>query len=250
MSTLPKYRGDKFQCPHCNVTAQQTWFDEESASDAANKIIDHMFFDYRTRIQDYQQKAIAEFLDRLRAANQKHMSEFVPRDFSVATCLSCNEISLWVSQEMVYPKATLVSPPNDDLDVEIKNLYTEAAAIVGDSAKGATALLRLALQLLLKQVGKPGKNINDDIKELVAEGLSPKIQQALDLVRVVGNHAVHPGQIDLNDGQDIAMKLFQIMNFIADEMITKPKALEALYADVIPDETKAHIAKRDKRNNA
>ena len=46
------------------------------------------------------------------------------------------------------------------------------------------------------------------------------------------------------------MKLFQIMNFIADEMITKPKALEALYADVIPDETKAHIAKRDKKPNA
>jgi hypothetical protein len=88
LSTLPKYRGDKFQCPHCNVTAQQTWFDEDSASDAANKIIDHMFFDYRTRIQNYQQEAIAEFLDRLRAANQKHMSEFVPRDFSVATCLS------------------------------------------------------------------------------------------------------------------------------------------------------------------
>ncbi len=246
MSTFPIYRGDKFQCPHCHVTAQQNWFDKDSASDAANKIINHIFFDYRTRIQNFEQETIAEFLDRLRAANQKHMSEFVPADFSVATCLSCNEISLWMNQEMVYPKATLVSPPNDDLDVEIKNLYNEAATIVGDSAKGATALLRLALQLLLKQVGKPGKNINDDIKSLVDEGLSPKIQQALDLVRVVGNHAVHPGQIDLNDGQDIAMKLFQIMNFIADEMITKPKALEALYANVIPHEAKAHIAKRDK----
>lgn len=249
MSNLPQYRGNKFQCPHCNVTAQQTWFDEQSASDAANKIIDHTFFDYRIRIQDYQQKAIAEFLDRLRPANKKHMSEFVPRDFSVATCVSCDGISLWVSQEMVYPKATLVLPPNEDLDIEIRNLYIEAAAIVYDSAKGATALLRLALQLLLKQVGKTGKNINDDIKELVAEGLSPKIQKALDLVRVVGNHAVHPGQIDLNDGQEIAMKLFHIMNFIADEMITKPKALEALYADVIPDDTKAHIAKRDNKNN-
>lgn len=250
MSTIPKYRGDKFQCPHCHVTAQQTWFDEDSAAEAANKIINHIFFEYRTRIQTYQQEAISEFIDQLRDANQKHMSQFVPQGFSVATCLSCNEISLWVNQEMVYPKATLVSPPNDDLDAEIKNLYNEASAIVGDSAKGATALLRLALQLLLRQVGKSGKNINDDIKELVAEGLSPKIQQALDLVRVVGNHAVHPGQIDLNDGQDIAMKLFQIMNFIADEMITKPKALEALYADVIPDETKVHIAQRDKKPHA
>ena len=131
------------------------------------------------------------------------------------------------------------------MEQEIQELYREASAIVIDSPKGATALLRLALQLLLKQLGKPGKNINNDIKGLVADGLSPKIQQALDLLRVVGNNAVHPGQIDLDDGRDIALKLFHVLNFIADEMITKPKELELLYGDVVPDETKQHINERD-----
>ena len=88
--------------------------------------------------------------------------------------------------------------------------------------------MRLALQKLLMQIGKSGKNINNDIKELVAEGLSPKIQQALDLLRVVGNNAVHPGQIDIEDNSNIALKLFHILNFIAEEMITKPKELEFL----------------------
>lgn len=131
------------------------------------------------------------------------------------------------------------------MNEEIQNLYLEASSIVVDSPKGATAILRLALQLLLKQLGKSGKNINADIKELVSEGLSPRIQQALDLLRVVGNNAVHPGQIDLDDNNDIAMKLFHLLNYIANEMITKPKELDFLYSSIIPEETKQHIKERD-----
>ncbi|WPC04208.1 DUF4145 domain-containing protein [Pseudomonas benzenivorans] len=131
------------------------------------------------------------------------------------------------------------------MDEDIKEIYQEAATIFVDSPKGATALLRLALQKLLKQVGKSGKNINNDIKELVAEGLSPKIQQALDILRVVGNNAVHPGQINLDDNSEIATKLFSILNFIADEVITKPRELDQLYSGIIPDETQEHIKQRD-----
>ncbi len=40
---------------------------------------------------------------------------------------------------------------------KFKNLYLEASSIVVDSPKGATAILPLALQLLLKQLGKSGK---------------------------------------------------------------------------------------------
>jgi len=245
LDLTPSFRGNKFQCPHCQVVSQQEWFDVDIASSSANKIIKHVFYDYRAHIKDYQQNAISNFIDEVEAANNRHMSEFVPDGFSVATCSSCGDISIWVNQEIVYPKQTPVAPPNADMEQEIQDLYVEASTIVVDSPKGATAILRLALQLLLKQLGKSGKNINNDIKELVTEGLSPKIQQALDLLRVVGNNAVHPGQIDLEDGRDIALKLFHILNFIADEMITKPKELDLLYSDVVPEETKVHINERD-----
>jgi hypothetical protein len=243
----PKYKNTKFQCPHCQVASQQTWFDFSNASEAANKILNHVFYDYRTQahIKDYHQNAITAFIQEVEVANNNHISELIPNGFSVATCSTCREISIWVNEKVVYPKQTSVAPPNEDMEQEIQGLYIEASTIVVDSPKGATALLRLALQLLLKQLGKSGKNINNDIKELVSEGLSPKIQQALDLLRVVGNNAVHPGQIDLEDGRDIALKLFHILNFIANEMITKPKELNLLYDDIVPEETKKHINERD-----
>ena len=48
-----------------------------------------------------------------------------------------------------------------------------------------------------------GKNIDDDIGALVKRGLDARIQKALDVVRVVGNNAVHPGQIDLRDDNEL-----------------------------------------------
>ncbi len=245
MELLPTFKSEKFKCPHCQVTSQQRWFDQKLASSAANQILSHVYYDYRSKIQDYEQSAIEAFIKIVENTNAREMSNFVPSKFSIAICLACNDISLWVNSELVYPRKTSISPPNNDMDNDIKELYHEASIIFSDSPKGSTAILRLALQKLLKQIGKSGKNINNDIKELVTEGLSPKIQQALDLLRVIGNNAVHPGQIDVDDNSTIALKLFHILNFIAEEMITKPKELEFLYNDVIPEETKEHIKQRD-----
>ena len=240
-----KYRGDKFQCPHCGVLAQQNWFSSYELSKIVFSIYTHIYLDYRTHIQDYHQEAIQSFLETAKERFPNDINSFVPKSLSIATCQSCGKYSLWVDQEMVYPRKVSIEPPNEDLNEEITAIYNEAARIFFDSPRGATALLRLALQMLLKQLGKEGKNINSDIKELFEDGLSPKIQKALDLLRVIGNNAVHPGQINLDDNKDVALKLFKILNIIANEMITKPKEIETLYEEVIPAETKKHIEARD-----
>lgn len=79
----------------------------------------------------------------------------------------------------------------------------------------------------------------------MAKGLPVAIQQALDLVRVIGNHAVHPGSINLNDDRDTAAKLFELVNLIAENQITQPMAIAKLFDEKVPDGAKAAIAKRD-----
>ncbi|MEP1384552.1 MAG: DUF4145 domain-containing protein [Paraglaciecola sp.] len=242
---IPEYGSKKFQCPHCNTVATQEWFTANNASNTATNILNHLYLNYRPNIDDYSQQKIVRFLKEIDNNFKRNFHQFVPNGFSVATCSSCDEFTLWVNKEIVFPKKTTLPPPNPDLNDEIKDLYLEASSILIDSPKSSTALLRLALQKLLEQVGKSGKNINNDIKTLVSEGMSPKIQQALDLLRVIGNNAVHPGQINLDDNTEIAQKLFGILNFIAEELITKPKELEELYADLIPNDTQVHIKQRD-----
>ena len=245
---IPQFRSNKFRCPDCQTVSQQDWFDKTTANNQVNQIVSHLFLNYRTNIQDYQQSAISAFLKVISSEFNENFQDCVPPKFAIAICLACNDISLWVDREIVHPRKTSVDPPNSDLNNEIKALYQEAAIIYGDSPKGTAAILRLALQKLLVQIGKNGKDINSDIKELVASGLSVKVQQSLDLLRVIGNNAVHPGQINLDDDEGIALKLFQVLNFIANELITKPKEIESLFNDVVPDTTKEHIKQRDKNN--
>jgi hypothetical protein len=242
---IPEYGNNKFQCPHCNTVATQEWFTVDNSSNKVVNIIKLIYLNYRSSINSYSQNSIAEFLKEVDNRFENYFCKLVPNGLSVATCSSCNEFTLWVGKNIAYPKKTTLPPPNVDLSEEIKALYLEASSILIESPKGSAAILRLALQKLLKQVGKSGKNINNDIGELVGEGMSPKVQQALDLLRVIGNNAVHPGQINLDDNTEAAQKLFGVLNFIAEELITKPKELENLYASLIPIETQDHIRQRD-----
>lgn len=164
-----------------------------------------------------------------------------------AKCSRCQEVSLWLRDTMLLPTNSTVPMPNDDMPKNIKELYNEARDIVSKSPRGACALLRLALQIFCDNLVPGNKKINDKIGELVKNGLSPQLQQAFDLVRIVGNNAVHPGEINIDDNPDIALKLFELMNFIADEMITRPKAFAQYYNNTLPQSSKDAIAKRDNK---
>jgi hypothetical protein len=151
---------------------------------------------------------------------------------------------MWQKRKIIFPRSTTVELPNEDLTEEIEELYNEAALVLNDSPRAAAALLRLALQLLLKEVGGKGKNIDADIKAIVAEGVDSQVQKAMDIVRVFGNNGAHPGEIQLNEDPDLVKKMFELINFIATKMISSKKEIDNLF-ESLPDGAKEAIEKRD-----
>lgn len=205
--TPPVFQSNGFNCPFCHAFSRQEW-------------------GYPNRM-----------------AGSHNYGDDV--NFAICRCDRCGQFSTWINQGLVYPPSLIAPPPNPDIPEDIKFDIEEARAILSNSPRGASALLRLAIQKLCAFLGEKGKNINDDIASLVKKGLPIKVQQALDIVRVVGNNSVHPGQIDLKDDIETANKLFGLVNLIADVMITQPKHVEELYETVVPGTQREAINERD-----
>jgi hypothetical protein len=151
---------------------------------------------------------------------------------------------------MYFPDCGNVPFPNSEMPQSVKELYLEAASVYSKSPRGAAALLRLGIQVLCEELKKSGKNIsgksiNDDIAALVKEGLPVIVQQSLDVVRVTGNDAVHPGQIDTDDPQ-VVFQLFDLTNIIVEYMIAMPKRTSGLFSSLPTDKIDA-IKRRDKK---
>jgi len=145
---------------------------------------------------------------------------------------------------MVYPGVSMAPLPSEDMPEDIQKDFSEARSVVNSSSRAAAALLRLSLQKLMVDLGEKGKNLNDDVASLVKKGLPEKIQKALDSVRVIGNNAVHPGQIDLRDNETIAIALFELINIVIENTITQRKKVEGIF-NKIPESAKEQIKKRN-----
>lgn len=147
---------------------------------------------------------------------------------------------------MIWPSGFASAPlPHEEMPDDVKSDYIEARSIIGTSPRGSAALLRLALQKLCAHLGEAGKNINDDIASLVKQGLPVQIQQALDIVRVTGNNAVHPGELRLEDNPETATALFGLVNLIVDNRIAEPVRIKKLY-ESLPAGAREGVDKRDR----
>ncbi|PPS64446.1 hypothetical protein CR917_08185 [Pseudomonas sp. BRM28] len=169
----------------------------------------------------------------------------VLNNVNLSTCFNCKKHCVWIHDKIAYPATGDAPPANPDMSDDVRRDYDEANAILDISPRGAAALIRLGIQKLCKELGQSGKNINDDIGNLVALGLDTRIQQALDTVRVIGNQAVHPGQMDLKDDRNIAVSLFKLLNLIIDRLISEPKHIEEVY-NTLPSGQLTAIERRDR----
>lgn len=220
----PNFKGESFSCPHCGAFSQMTW----------NSLL------YSNRITGYNTS-----------------------DFWHVTCASCKQPNIWMQTdnyiqeldethklgELIYPIITIVPHPSEDMPDEIKKDYLEAASIYQKSPRGAVALLRLGLQKLCMHLGGEGKNINADLAKLAEDELvSKKLIKSADIIRIVGNNAVHPGTISDDDFDDVSFKLFALINMIVQQGITEPKEVDSMFGS-LPEGPRQAAENRDKHKN-
>ncbi|MCR9306378.1 DUF4145 domain-containing protein [Vibrio diabolicus] len=200
----PSFQEAKFHCILCGVFAQQSW----------------------------------------KTLQWSHYRETYNTEFTFSSCSHCGEKSFWYKDRMIVPSEAPVPPSHVDLPQSCTTEYDEARDIVARSPRAAAALLRLCVQKLMNELGEKGKNINDDIGSLVKKGLPVEVQQALDYCRVIGNNGVHPGEIELTDNPEIAHSLFEMINFIVEDRISRPKKVAELYGK-LPQGALNAVEKRD-----
>lgn len=197
-----------FNCPHCYAYARQHWYDA-----------------YGVAVAD--------------------LPNGRPPGVRFSLCAHCQEWCVWRGGEMLDPRTTSGVPqPSPDLSPEVEREYREAAEVVSTSPRAAAALLRLALQKLCRELEPDERDLSNAIGALVRRGLSPSIQRAADYVRFIGNEAVHPGRIDMSDNRDTAITLFQLINLIAEGMISAPRRVDELF-DSMPEGVRDAIQRRD-----
>lgn len=255
----PSIKETAFDCPHCGAYTTQHWFKlhasavegEHPTPFIPDEDMKNAFLKDKN-ISDEARSRLLKLIEKIATGLvflEKTDSKTIYRDANnlcISECYNCKKVSVWVHNNLVFPSQKHGVQPNPDLPDDIVRDFEEARAIVGLSPRGSAALLRLCIQKLCVHLNEKGKNIDDDIASLVAKGLNPLIQKSLDIIRVIGNEAVHPGVIDLKDDRDTANELFVLINSIADQMITHPNNVEKLYQK-LPESKRKAIEQRDEK---
>jgi hypothetical protein len=159
-------------------------------------------------------------------------------------CKNCGQSTYWVNERMVAPMVGGGPRPHLDMPADVKRDYEEARAIVTQSPRGAGSLLRLAAQKLVNDLVPGSASLDNKTARLVADGLPKVVAEALDVLRVVGNNAVHPGEMVLDDDVPTVSSLFELLNLIVEDRIARPERVSGLFKK-LPQGARDAIAKRD-----
>ena len=163
-----------------------------------------------------------------------------------ALCSSCNGETLILNKSVIFPKAIDAPAPSPDMPDIVLTDYNEAASILFASPRGAAALLRLAVQKLLPLIGATNPTIDGGIAELVEKRrITNDVKEALDGVRICGNEAVHPGELNLDDDVKTVTALFSLINYIVEVTLTADQRLASVKAK-IPAKKAQGILDRDR----
>lgn len=231
----PIYGEESFNCPNCSAHAQQNWFEIKNY---VNSRRDEYTLGSSLRIYEIEMGG---------AASEIAKNGYLTTNLAaISKCHVCEKISVWLDGKMVYPVEATAPLPSPDMPEDVTEIYNEARTISPLSPTASAALLRLALEKLLPQVGAKKAKIDIMIGELVSKGLPKEVEMALDSLRVIGNEAVHPGTIDLKDNAEVSITLFKLLNIVVDRMISQNKDIIDMYS-LLPETKRKGIEDRNNK---
>lgn len=145
--------------------------------------------------------------------------------FYLENCEVCQGTSIYDANTgmKIHPTNSSIKEPNNDMPKNIKDLYNEASSVFELSPRSSLAIIRLALDLLCIELGaKEQDNLFNKVEWLYNENvIDAELKELAHGVRGLGNGAVHPRNIDEEINKNDAIIVFELLNIIVEEKITK-----------------------------
>lgn len=258
----PKYNKLEFTCSHCNkLVLHESWSWQISTFAKVTQVTNN------STIYDIQQKYINNSDDELYKP-KAFIKSFISKsydplykknigsiEFITRICSNCGNRSYWElikyfketkdnkndshfpidheDEVKIFPiKSSIQWIPNDDMTDEQKNLFNEAKNIFDNSPKAAGALLRSVIENILRKKYDKHKSsllgsiLND---KDVEKDLGGKIMQMCKTCQLIGNDAAHSSlMIYLDENKEEVKFLFELINLIAEQLVSKPKKEQEL----------------------
>ena len=167
---------------------------------------------------------------------------YVDTAWRMSECSSCSHKSVWRNESLVFPQTSPAPVPSEDMPTEVRELYDEASAVAAVSKRAGAAFARATLERLLKLLdpeAPKGSRLDDFIARAI-----PRVNLAtgklLTLIRHVGNKSLHVEDVPddavvlLLSGDDAELLgvIFQTINDVVEELITRPTQAALLYDSV------------------
>jgi hypothetical protein len=151
------------------------------------------------------------------------------QNVSISYCFNCNEICLWVVDQLVWPRCATGSDPKLHALPDVRRENEEAGHTLDASPRGAAAFLRLAIERLCNELGNSEESPRPEVAPHFQEDLDARVQKVLDAMRIIESNATPPDPIGVADTPATAETLSGLVNMICEKMIIEPRHLQALY---------------------
>ena len=161
---------------------------------------------------------------------------------------NCGHVSVWRDELLIFPRASSLPMAPADMPPNVAELYNEAREVMPVSRRAGAALARATLELLVKDL-YPGQDGSLAARlDLIIPTVPTPLGSMLTLIRHVGNKTLHVEEapddatvlvLDPAD-EDLVNLMFESINELVDEAITKP-ARAKKYLDLVPENVKKNV---------